>query len=703
MSTLTLPRGPEPAEELPGEPHRAAEAEVQMPREPDVTCSLDPQRAYHPSPVQSRADRVSQHHGVPPGGDHHRGHVDSVEVRLDRRPRVVVFPRGEAPTGSDDSLVPVPDVADLLNRRERLFELAAPRHLSVDVLEVSEQLLPVESAGGLIEAAGAPGEIDRRAHRRHPSQVRVVRHGSRAKGEVPSERVSQEIHRAEAGHVRMGQQGVQVVGQPRVVEVMSTAVGTPEVDPQGGEVLGLGGRRRVDTVRCGRVTSEAVNDDGQAFVLGAGAKTTGDRHFPVAGVGNASDEMARRRRPWRSEPAEQVRCDGPHVATDHGAANVRGLRGGDKVLQPSRGSLVGRPPFVSPATLACAALWLGACGSPEETPGEITPAGPVDLAAASSRRVEVATIQPTSATIQLRLPGEVEGWRDATLAAPAGGYIERVQVRNGDEVRAGQLLISVDGATHQARLAQTEVELQASQRELDRARTLGEAIAAAQRDSAETRHAAAVAAQRSASLAASRARVRAPFAGQVADIDAEVGEVASPGQPLLRLVMVEKVKVTIAVPDRDVVALSLGMPAQVSTEASAGIFEGRISHINPAADLETRSFEVEIEVDNAERRLLPGMIATVQVREEVASGQLVVPQNWIVTRSDSLGVFVEDDSVARWRPVSLGRVVGNQVVVEEGLDPGEVVVVTGHRELVDEELVLVVRRGLCCTDGRVTF
>ena len=348
---------------------------------------------------------------------------------------------------------------------------------------------------------------------------------------------------------------------------------------------------------------------------------------------------------------------------------------------------------------------MAACGAPAEGQESDGPSeeAPLDLASAAAKRVEVAVLQPSDATVRLRLPGEVEGARDAVLAAPAGGYIERVRVENGAEVRQGEILVSVDAASHQARLSQARVELAAAEREQARAARLQDAIPAAQRDAADTRHAAAEAALRTASLAASRAVLRAPFAGQVAEVDAEVGEVAAPGQALIRLVHLDRVKVTVSVPDRDVVSLRVGMTATVSVEAAAAVFDGRIKHINPTADVQTRSFPVEIEVDNRERSLLPGMIATVEVEQSVASGELLVPQDWVVTGMDELGVFLEEENVAHWRPVRLGRVVGSQVVVQEGLSEGERVIVTGHRELVDGEAVLTVRSGRCCENGRVVF
>lgn len=364
------------------------------------------------------------------------------------------------------------------------------------------------------------------------------------------------------------------------------------------------------------------------------------------------------------------------------------------------------------ATRLCAVsvvVLAAACNAAEGQSGEgppraaAAPRAQPGVPPAQARRVEVATVQPSVARLELALPGEIEGSRDALLGAALGGYVERVRVADGERVRRGQVLVEVDASSHRARLGQARIELEAAERERDRARRLGDAIPAAQRDQAETRYAAAVAAMRTARVAASRAVIRAPFDGVVAEVGVEVGEVAPPGAPVVRLVKLDPVHVVATAPDRDVVALREGMDVVVRVEAQADRHAGRIVHVNPTANPRTRAFTVKVEVPNPDGRLLPGMIATVHVSTEVGGEELLVPQDWIVTRRDGLGVFVVQDGVARWRPVELGRVVRQQVAVESGIEPGDPVVVTGHRDLVDGDPVLVARTGTCCRNGRVVF
>lgn len=330
-------------------------------------------------------------------------------------------------------------------------------------------------------------------------------------------------------------------------------------------------------------------------------------------------------------------------------------------------------------------------------------------------RVEVAVVNPSSRSLTLSVPGEVQGYRDASLAAALGGYIESVMVEEGDRVKKGQALVAVDQATHGARLARQKLELQVAERELSRAQSLQGTIAKAEIDAAEDRVELARASVKELVLNAGRAVVRAPFEGHVVRVDAEVGEVAPPGAVLVRLVQLQPVKVSVSLSDRDIALAKVGSKASIQLDARSGAFEGLVTSISRAADMKTRSFEAIIEVSNEQETLLPGMIANVTLQtgqlsttEGVAQGsedkpQLIISQDWIVTRRDGVGVFVEKDGVAQWRSVHLGDILRKQVVVDSGLEAGDALIIAGHRELVDGDKVLVHRRGRCCQEGRVSF
>ena len=390
--------------------------------------------------------------------------------------------------------------------------------------------------------------------------------------------------------------------------------------------------------------------------------------------------------------------------------------------------------------VALMSTWVLACKPADGKPQPEAPKPKTSLTKLTGTRVEVAVVQPSRRSLEVTIPGEVEGYRDASLASALGGYIERVHVEEGERVKAGQVLALVDSTTHEARRGRARVELQAAKRELARAQSLKGAIPQVELDAAEDRVLSAEAAVRELNVNASRAVVKAPFAGVVVKRDAEVGEVAAPGAPLFRIVKLSPIKVTISLSDRDVPLATPGTPARIALDARAGVYTGKVTHVSPAADLKTRSFQATVEVANDDETLLPGMIARVtlssaqtnpnaaskQAKEqkgaakkpsqpgakdspaeadtsELPGDQLVISQDWLVTKPDGIGVFVEAQGKAEWRSVQLGEILRNQVVVQTGLNPGDALIIVGHRELAAGDEVLVHRKGKCCTAGRAVF
>lgn len=343
------------------------------------------------------------------------------------------------------------------------------------------------------------------------------------------------------------------------------------------------------------------------------------------------------------------------------------------------------------------------CGDAQATEPAKKESAHKHVGAATATRVEVAVLEPSTASLHSVIPGEVEGSRDATLASAQGGPIERLLVREGQKVKRGQLLMLVDEAMYTIRLRQAETRLRSAQRDVERAQGLGTALATAERDRRQTLVDAAQQELDLAKLQLSRSRIEAPFSGVISKLYAELGEVAGPAAPLIDLVQLDPVHVVMSVPDRDLSAVQPGLDVEVRVAALPDAFHGKIARISPTGDQDTRAFEAEVSVDNPAGHLKPGMIASVQLDRTIAEGAFVVPQDWLVTRLNGVGVFLDDDGKARFVKVTPGQVVRDQVIVREGLSEGARLVIKGHRNLADGDPLSIAREGVCCTDGRVRF
>jgi RND family efflux transporter MFP subunit len=290
------------------------------------------------------------------------------------------------------------------------------------------------------------------------------------------------------------------------------------------------------------------------------------------------------------------------------------------------------------------------------------------------------------------------------VAAALGGFVEKMEIDTGDVVEKGQVLAKVDSSLQSANVSLAKVEVDDAKREYDRIKGLGKAVTKVRIDAAKTRVERARAQYRIAQIQSSRTVVKAPFGGVVAEVNTEAGEVMPPGAVIARIVQLDPAVINVAVSDRDVGSLAVGGKASITTGANPNAVEGKIARIDPTANLKTRAFTVEVEVSNEERHFRPGMIATVEFRDSIAENQIIIPQELLVTKLDENGVFVVDgDDVARWRPLVLGPVVRDQVIIASGLHAGDNVVVLGHRSLAEGDPLIVARQGKCCTNGRVVF
>jgi multidrug efflux system membrane fusion protein len=191
----------------------------------------------------------------------------------------------------------------------------------------------------------------------------------------------------------------------------------------------------------------------------------------------------------------------------------------------------------------------------------------------------------------------------------------------------------------------------------------------------------------------------APSEGILLKRSVEVGSLVGPGLPVFSIMDVSTVKVVFGAPDVLVNSLRTGQVLPATTEAVPGVaFSGRITRIAPAADPRSRVFEIEITVPNAEGRLKPGMIATIEFQNGSQGKAIPVVPLPAVGKSEKdpkeYSVFVvehkEGRDYAHARTVRLGAALGNRVAVLDGVRTGESVVVSGTTLVRDGEPVQII-------------
>jgi RND family efflux transporter MFP subunit len=363
---------------------------------------------------------------------------------------------------------------------------------------------------------------------------------------------------------------------------------------------------------------------------------------------------------------------------------------------------------------ALIALMVGACRDASSPPQPVvTP-------------VRVQAAEPVHGAIALQYAASLQPVTQLNVAFKVGGYIESIRevrgvagspriLQEGDRVGRGTVLAvvrqndyKVQVASAQAQLASAQAVLDKALRDYDRAQTLYAAQAMTRPDydsavenlkTAQANVSAAREQVASAQIPLSDASLRAPIDAVVLSRKIDVGTFVQPGTIGFVVASADAVKVVFSVPDDVMRTLRVGqeLPVVFQSGITDPVRKGPISAISPAADTQTRVFQVEVTLPNARGGLQYGMIATVEVgRKSPPSDHPAVPLSAVVRvapGSRDYAVFVvegtDDRGIARRRPVTLGGVVGNRIVVERGLATGDRVVVSGAQFVVDGKPVRV--------------
>ncbi len=321
--------------------------------------------------------------------------------------------------------------------------------------------------------------------------------------------------------------------------------------------------------------------------------------------------------------------------------------------------------------------------------------------------IETAAVSAVPLQPQIEVSGLVEARRRVDLFAEQAGRVLEIGAEELDRVEEGQLLVRLDPlaaevevARAQANLAQARSELDLARNNLARRKNLASNRVASESDLDQARNAervalatlrAAEASLRDAEDRLAKKTIVAPFAGMLREFPVEAGEYVGGGERVAELLELSHVRIEIGVRDREVVAIAPGAIARIEADARPGeAFEGLVTRVAGAADLRTRKFDVQIELENPRERLLPGMVARVALDLGERREALLVPRDAVLDEFGLAFVYVVEPADAEGAVVRRRRIeVANlpfqpaDVEVRAGLSAGERIAITQLRQLAD--------------------
>jgi RND family efflux transporter MFP subunit len=310
--------------------------------------------------------------------------------------------------------------------------------------------------------------------------------------------------------------------------------------------------------------------------------------------------------------------------------------------------------------------------------------------------VKTAPVERSERTPSIFASGLVGTAEEARVSFKTGGVIRRTFVDEGEVVKAGQLLATLDLTEIEAQVRQAREGLDKARRDLERAQNLyADSIATLEQvQNATTAVEVATQSVEIAEFNRQFSEIRAPFAGKVVAKLLNEGEVTGPGTPVFYLIATGRKDwiVKVGLSDRDWARLHEGDEATVRLDAYPDvIFPARVSKLADVANSMSGTFDAELQLDPKRKRMAAGLVASVEIQPRRNGTYDLVPIEALVESDGGQGfVYVpQADGKVRRTPVTIAFLTGEKVAVSEGLEDVQRVVTTGAPYLRDGQAIQI--------------
>jgi len=344
------------------------------------------------------------------------------------------------------------------------------------------------------------------------------------------------------------------------------------------------------------------------------------------------------------------------------------------------------------AAIAIMAISLYSCENKEETK---------TVVALDPVKVEVMEVASPNGLSTLNFNGKIVAANSANISTRMMGFVDQVKVKVGDKVKKGQLLMIINNADLQAKIAQVKAAIAAAdagfenaEKDYKRFQSLmkSNSISQKEMDDMSTRYEmmksqleGAKQQQREVNAQLQYVNLTAPFDGVITNRFIEVGDMANPGMPLLGIEQPGKMEVTAMVPESDIQSVKQGAETIIYINSIDTELKGVITEVSGSSKNTGGQYAIRAVINENNPKVRSGMYATVsaQIQGELTENEaLFIPKNAIVTRGQLSGVYTvsqQNTAILRW--LKLGQTSDGKVEVLSGLSAGEQLILSAESKL----------------------
>lgn len=320
---------------------------------------------------------------------------------------------------------------------------------------------------------------------------------------------------------------------------------------------------------------------------------------------------------------------------------------------------------------------LSACSGDDPAAGGGPPGGAPPPMAVETTIVALEPLQQGLSTV-----GTLRADESVVMRPEINGRLVKIHFQEGQRVRQGDPLFSLDAAVTQAAHSEAQANLASAKRVHERASDLGarQLLSQSEQDAALVGLSVAQARLASARAQLDKTALVAPFDGVIGLREVSVGEVVSPGQALVNLVRLDPMQVDFSLPESELGRVAVGQPVTVVVDALDGLsVQGEVTAIEPVIDINTRSAKLRASVANPDYTLRPGLFARVTLGVgDAAATAIVLPEQALLQQGDTRYVYLVREGKAVRAEVTTGQRLPGRVAITSGLKPGDEVITAGQ-------------------------
>lgn len=295
-----------------------------------------------------------------------------------------------------------------------------------------------------------------------------------------------------------------------------------------------------------------------------------------------------------------------------------------------------------------------------------------------SAPVKTIEVVAEDALIYKSYYGQVQYTQGITYIAEISGRVNMLNINPGQRVSGGEVLITFPPMHHSLEIEQATLAYQELHDQFQRQKMLFEkgAVSRISLNQLKTQ----LDVQEKVMSQSQRVNlITAPYSGIITEVFVNLGQAIVPGQPIFSMAKVDRIQVEFFVPEKDIEAIKPGESVNLIHEK--GAFTGSITHKAIQMDLNHRAYRVIASFDNSQQFNLAGRTMELKVTLEKLADVVLIPEETVLHQGASSYVFLASQGKAKKKRISIGKRVGFRVLVEEGIQPGDLLISAGLQRL----------------------